>query len=382
MKLSRRSFLGSYAALHFGGLPNLLYANTVSGKRILTVLLRGGLDGLYVLPPIFDKNLDRLRPVLLKHKYEKISSDFRISSLFPTISELYSRNQALFVHASSFPYTGRSHFDGQNIMETGILTPYASKTGWLGRLLEAQGHQDEVDALGLSLPIPLILRGSRNNDNFYPSFMPPALNMVLENLKPAYASNPSMMKILDGVVSRERSLTLRTTTKKRHIGLADLAIEAAKRLNMDDGPRVAVLDHLGFDTHANAPFQSDSTMSELDNAIRVFKNELSEDVWNKTYIVTVTEFGRTAAENSGLGTEHGYASLVMVLGGALQSGGIIADWPGLKQSELFQGRDLMATIDSRSVYGSVMRSYLNTDHDFVRRNILDYPINHKLDSYI
>lgn len=383
MLISRRKFLGTYAALHFAGVPSFVNAESVSGKRILTVLLRGGMDGLYVLPPKFDPGLERVRPRLLNQKYEDLNSDFQLISSLSFVRELYDAGDALLVHASSFPYTGRSHFDGQNIMESGVMAPYSSKTGWLGRLIDQQEQNDYIDKLSLSLPTPLIMRGRNASLNYYPTWMPRVAPEEFERMEPMYADFPELGATLKQLYDRDDDISLRMTN--RHSGqvkLEDLASEAAIRFNNDDGPRVAVLDHLGFDTHANAPFETDRLLSELDNALRKFKARLRPEVWADTYIVTVTEFGRTVAENNMLGTEHGYGTVNMVLGGAVKKSGVISDWPGLNRSSLFEGRDLLATIDARSVYGSVLRSYLNSEHDLIRQRVLDYPVLSKLDEYI
>ena len=154
MNITRRNFISSYAALHFAAVPSFLSAAPKTNKRILAVLLRGGLDGLFVMPPKFESRLQKLRPKLLEQNYQDLTSDFSILSDLRFVSELYRQNSALFVHASSFPYTGRSHFDGQNIMETGNMTPYAIKSGWLGRLVDEQGQHDAMRSLALSLPTP------------------------------------------------------------------------------------------------------------------------------------------------------------------------------------------------------------------------------------
>ncbi len=383
MNITRRNFISSYAALHFAAVPSFLTAAPRTNKRILAVLLRGGLDGLFVMPPKFDPSLQNLRPKLLEQNYLDLTSDFSLLSELSFVSRLYQENSALFVHASSFPYTGRSHFDGQNIMETGDLTPYATKSGWLGRLIDEQGQHQTMKSLSLSLPTPLIMRGNEATVNHYPTWMTPVSSTDLENVSSLFANEPELKSTMRLITERDPQISARMTRRNTGgVGLSDLAREAAYRFNKDDGPRVAVLDHLGFDTHANAPFDTVRLLKELDVSLQDFREKLADEVWKETYIITITEFGRTAAENNALGTEHGYGSLTMVLGGALKKSGVLTDWPGLRKKDLFEQRDLNSTIDARSVYGAVMRSYLDTDHNFIKQRILDYPVNSLLDNYI
>ena len=383
MNLSRRQLIGAYAALHFAGVPSFVKSQSVSGKRILAVLLRGGMDGLYVLPPKFDNRISGLRPRLLNEEYVDLNSDFEIISSLPFVRELFAAQNALFVHASSFPYTGRSHFDGQNIMESGVMTPYASKTGWLGRLIDQQEQNHSIDKLTLSLPTPLIMRGQNANLNYFPTWMPSVAPFEFERMIPMYADFPELSSTLEQLHNRDDAVSRRMTkVGSAPVTLSDLASEAAIRFNADDGPRVAVLDHLGFDTHANAPFETNRLLAELDSALRIFKSRLQPEVWENTYIVTVTEFGRTASENNMLGTEHGYGTVNMVFGGGLKKSGIITDWPGLSSSNLFEGRDLLATIDARSIYGAIMRRFLDTEHALIQQRVMDYPILNALDDYI
>jgi uncharacterized protein (DUF1501 family) len=164
--------------------------------------------------------------------------------------------------------------------------------------------------------------------------------------------------------------------------LADLARNAGQRLNKPEGPRMAVLDHVGFDTHANEVSDNSKRFVEVDDAIAAFRAALSDEVWKNTLIVTVTEFGRTAAENGSRGTDHGYGTAVFVMGGKLKKSGIVADWPGLKKSQLFEERDLRATIDARSLYGALMSNVLNIDPDQVRRDVLDYTPNDLFSAYL
>ena len=134
MNCTRRSFLkGGLATLFFSGMPLPGLANSKKKKNIIVIMLRGGMDGLTAVPVISDPSLNKLRKNIIIEDVLKLNTDFALHPKLQTFHELFENQQAAVVHATSIPYTGRSHFEGQDLMETGSLTPYASKTGWLGR---------------------------------------------------------------------------------------------------------------------------------------------------------------------------------------------------------------------------------------------------------
>ena len=168
MKISRRNFLkGSATTLFLAGFNFPVLANTDKKKNLVVIMLRGGMDGLCAVPIIGDKNFEKKRKDLILDETIKLNSDFALHPKLMNFYNLWQNNLGAIVHATNIPYTKRSHFDGQNLMETGGHIPYSIKTGWLGRgmkLAELKG-----DGLALALPIPLLLRGIPSNDNFYPS---------------------------------------------------------------------------------------------------------------------------------------------------------------------------------------------------------------------
>jgi uncharacterized protein (DUF1501 family) len=376
MLISRRTLLKATAILSFAALPEFTLAQEPTETRLLTILLRGGLDGLYAMPPVGDKSLRKLRPNINPDDVLKLDGFFALHPAFENVHKLYAKGEALLVQGTSLPYTGRSHFEGQNIMETGVMSPYASQTGWMGRALDLQGYH----SLAGSLPLPLILRGNNRPDNFYPSWLQAAPPKLYESLMPLWGADPALAALTDQILAP--GATMASPNPGDRNSLAVLATEAGKRLKLGDGPRMAVLDHVGFDTHANQPRDNDRVMKEVDDAIGAFRKEIGDEVWKDTLVVTVTEFGRTAAENGSLGTDHGWGTAVFVLGGKLKKGGIVSDWAGLKQKDLFEGRDLKATIDARSLYGSLMSRVLALDPEQVRRDVLDYEPGELFESYL
>lgn len=371
LMLSRRTFLKATAILSFAALPELSIAKSDPEARLLTILLRGGLDGMHAMPPIGDKLLAGLRPTINPDDRLPLDKFFALHPAFKTVHEMYKKNEALLIHGASFPYTRRSHFEGQDIMESGGTNPYALKTGWLGRALDLQGY----DSVAMSLPVPLILRGARP-ESVYPSWMTPVPIKIYEQIIPLWANDLTLavygnqaQQELESMQGKQVYPTIQAGDRN---SLADLARDAGKRLARENGPRMAVLDHVGFDTHANETQQNSRHFEEVDSAIAAFRQEIGDAAWKKTLIVTVTEFGRTANENGSHGTDHGYGTAIFVLGGRLKKGGIVSDWPGLRKKNLFEGRDLMATIDARSLYGAIMSNVLDIDPERVRRDVIEH----------
>lgn len=374
--ISRRTLLKATAILSFAALPEFTLAQAPTNTRLLTILLRGGLDGLYAMPPVGDKSLRKLRPHINPDDVRKLDGFFALHPALANVHELYKKGEALLVHGTSFPYTGRSHFEGQNIMETGVMTPYASQSGWMGRALNLQGYH----SLAGSLPLPLVLRGNNQPDNFYPSWLQAVPPTLYERVLPLWGADPALADYANQIMAPGATFASPRPGDKNSLAL--LATEAGKRLKPSDGPRMAVLDHVGFDTHANEPRDNDRVIKEVDDAIGAFRAAIGDEIWKDTLVVTVTEFGRTAAENGSLGTDHGWGTAVFVLGGKLKKGGIIADWAGLKKADLFESRDVKSTIDARGLYGSVMSTVLALDPDQVRRDVIEFEKTDLFEAYL
>ena len=366
MNCTRRSFLkGGLATLFFSGMPLPGLTNSNKKKNIIMIMLRGGMDGLTAVPIISDPSLNKLRKNIIIKDVLKLNADFALHPKLQTFHELFINQQAAVVHATSIPYTGRSHFEGQDLMETGSLTPYASKTGWLGRGLNLTNNS--LNGLALALPMPLILRGSQNNNNFFPSRKKVPVGKLLDEIKSIYEAKgeSKLAKNLDLIINRPLSMLVDDKN------LITLSRVAAETLRSNNGPNVAVFDIEGFDTHSaqgDIEGKHAEHLYEVDTVVQTLKQYLKE-AFEDTLILTVTEFGRTVSENSGRGTEHGYGSAILMAGGLLKKSQVYSDWPGLKQNNLFEGRDLQSTIDARSVYASAMSTVFDLDFELIKREV-------------
>jgi len=377
--ISRRSFLRASAILTFAALPDFAFGAEVKNGRLLVILLRGGMDGLFAMPAVGDPGLQGLRKDLMPDGLLKLDGLFALHPALQHVHELYTGGQALLVHGVSYPYTGRSHFEGQDIMESGVLQAYSSPTGWLGRALDASSYT----AVAMSLPVPLILRGKTPTESRYPTWISSPPQSVYQQLGALWANDASLAPVGAQLVATSGSLQMDTSLRMGdEADLPALAQQAAMRLRQDNGPRVAVLDHVGFDTHAKQPGQHSDKLRNVDQAIRAFHQGVGEDVWKDTLVVTVTEFGRTVAENGSFGTDHGWGTCIFVLGGALKKAGIVSDWPGLKPTNLFEGRDLKATLDARALYGGIVSATLGIDPEVARRDVIQFDATNAFDGYL
>ena len=372
--ITRRDFVryGAVSAITFAGFPALSFASAAATRaRFVLIQLRGGMDSLTAVPPVGDKWLESARPNTWIKNSLALDSHFSLHPALSTLHDLWKRDQMAVVHAVGLPYTGRSHFDGQNLMEGGGKTPYAMETGWLGRSMNVAG----LKGLALALPIPLVLRGIEGNDNYFPSIsrVQPTKG-TYRALIESWAGDREVQGAIEEVIDRPvQNFAPQMTHREREQvrNNQNLAAEAAEQLRKPDGPRVALFDFAGFDTHAaqggDEGFHADK-LHELDGIIRVLRQGLG-DVWNETLVVTATEFGRNVAENGSAGTDHGWGSCQFIAGGLVKKAQVVADWPGLKSSQLFEGRDLRGTTDMRAVFAAAVGRAFALDHATVKTKI-------------
>ena len=366
LKINRRDFLKSTAitSLYFAGfgLPSL--ANTGPKKNLVIIMLRGGMDGLCALPVKGDKKFEKLRSKIKLDRTLSLTSDFDLHPALKTFKSLWDKNLASAVHATSIPYTGRSHFDGQNLMQSGGKVPYAIKTGWLGRGMKTAGLTG--NGLALSLPMPLLIRGVPMNDNYYPAGKRMPGQDILQIINNEF----------DTYSEKSLSETLKVVRKRKdggygHTENSALSLNAGKQLSKIDGPKVAVFEVGGFDTHAAQGSTNGAhadCLKEYDRILKGLEASMGNEFKN-TLVLTLTEFGRTIKQNSSNGTEHGYGTAVLMTGGLVKKAEIHADWPGLKKKELFEGRDLKSTIDARSIYASAMATVFEVDFKKIQKEV-------------
>ncbi len=366
MKINRRDFLKStvITSLYFTGFGASALATSKTKKNLVVIMLRGGMDGLCAIPIKGDKNFEKLRSKINLDRTLNLTSDFDLHPALSNYKRLWDQNLASAVHATSIPYTGRSHFDGQNLMESGGRVPYEIKTGWLGRGMKIAGLTG--NGLALALPMPLLIRGVPQNDNFYP----------VKGIMPSKDILELVANTFDEYSENNLSMTMKVIQKRKFESYASrdngsLALNAGKQLSDPNGPTVAVFEVDGFDTHAAQGATNGAhadCLKEYDRIVKGLKGSLGNEFRN-TLILTLTEFGRTIKQNSSNGTEHGYGTAVLMAGGLVKKAELHTDWPGLKRKEMFEGRDLNSTIDARSIYASAMSTVFDLDFERIQKDV-------------
>ncbi|KAF0182266.1 MAG: DUF1501 domain-containing protein [Hyphomonadaceae bacterium] len=364
MNLSRRTLVGAGAASLF--VPALAFGATTS-KRLVVVVLRGGMDGLAAAPPVGDPAYASARGVLAQQKAQTLALDatFALHPRFENLHAMYRAGDAAVIHATCTPYRERSHFDAQNVLETGGVRPYARNAGWLNAALRALPAERAAGRreLGLALAqqAPLILRGDASVATWSPSPLPDANTDTVARLMDLYGRrDPGLATALQSAVAANGIAMDGAGLRAGGRAIAPVTKAAAQFLKLPQGPVAAVVEMGGWDTHANQGAEAGQLANNfalLDQGLAALKSDLGE-TWRDTVVVVMTEFGRTVAPNGNRGCDHGTGAAAFLLGGAVRGGRVIADWPGLAPNQLNEGRDLRATTDLRAVLKGVVRDHL------------------------
>jgi len=377
--LDRREFL-STASLAAGGAlltSRVVFAGAGEKSRLVVIILRGALDGLSAVPPYGDRDYATLRRELAIGAPGSSGGALRLDDLFglhpslPFLHESYQARELIVFHAIASPYRERSHFDAQDVLENGYARPHAVQTGWLNRALAAAASgRPSRKELGVALGqnVPLVMRGPAPVASWSPSRLAALDDDTLERITDLYSHDPMLSQRLADALNADAIASAAQDEKmsdgeepsmlaRREKGAAkggarysEIIRTAAGFLRREDGPQVAVFDTTGWDTHANeggAQGQLALRLGALDSGLRTLKEQLGP-VWHDTAVLLVTEFGRTAATNGTRGTDHGTAGAAFLVGGAVQGGRVVADWPGLSARSLYEGRDLQPTLDLRA----------------------------------
>lgn len=354
--LTRRFFLGAGAAgLATFSLPRMAFARANTGRRFVFIIQRGAADGLSILGPTGDPLHSTLRGDFDQdlRTGTKLDGFFTLHPALAEAATMYAAKQALFVHAIASPYRDRSHFDGQNVLETGGSAAYQLRDGWLNRLLGLLPTADSK-ALAISDTVPMALRGSNQVSSYAPSKLAGPSEDLLQRVSAMYDPDAQLHALWSEAVATR--MTAGDVEASGQNGAATGGV-AAKLLAGDSGARIAMIETNGWDTHSGQRGRLAAQLKNLDGILGSLKSGLGAD-WADTLVVVATEFGRTVRPNGTAGTDHGEASLAMLFGGALAGGKVIADWPGLSTAALYEGRDLKPTTELDSlVAGALAQHY-------------------------
>jgi uncharacterized protein (DUF1501 family) len=380
----RRLLLASGVLFAWAHMPRAALAEG-RDPRFVTIILRGALDGLATVAPVGDPDWLRLRgdkaltldgatPAL------PLDSYFALNPAMPNLHRMYQAGQASVVHAVATPYRERSHFDGQDVLESGLLKAGTADSGWLNRALaslEPAHHVGGGQAFAVGPVTPLVVRGSAPVMSWTPPKLPPATDDTVMRLLDLYRhTDPALARALEErvgltAIARQGGMDMNpqknpaTTVPGAAVRayFAEAAGAAAKFMARGDGPRIGALAFDGWDTHADEGAASGrlaALLGALDGALAAVESGMGE-AWRETAVAVITEFGRTARINGTDGTDHGTATVALLAGGAVKGGRVIADWPGLSESKLYEARDLKPTTDLRAILKGVLRDHLRVD---------------------
>jgi uncharacterized protein (DUF1501 family) len=380
---ARREFIGtllSGAALAPWSQLSLAGQAQGNDARLVLLILRGGMDGLSAVPLPADPQFIAARGPLAQMPAAPLPLEgpFALHPLLAEMHAMYRRQELLVVHATGLPYRERSHFDAQQLLESGGTRPHELTSGWLGRALAVDGRR----GMALQTAVPLLLRGPGEVDTWAPSALPdPSVDLVAR-VQRMYGSDAALAQALERARALRAGPMMNDAVEANVMGgggpraqAVMLARRAGEFLSQPDGPQAAVLEIGGWDSHANQA-QPQGALSNnlklLDATLAALRDALqgAQPAWPRTIVLVVTEFGREVAVNGTQGTDHGSGGAAFALGGAVRGGRVLADWPGLAPKDRFEGRDLRTTADLRALFKAVLHDHLRIARASIDTSVL------------
>ena len=358
MSMDRRGFMGAATLM---AAPQLLFAQAATERRFVFIIQRGAADGLNIVIPYAEPAYASLRGPLAIDPAAALRLDgtFALHPALHKLRELYALGEATFLHAVASGYRDRSHFDAQNVLETGGKLPYQLKDGWMNRLLGMLPRGGK-EAIAFSPAVPLAMQGAAAVTTYAPSTLPEANEDLLVRVKQLYAPDRQLLALWTSALEARGMAGDAVGGGGNRQDAAALGRIASGFLARADGPRIAMIETTGWDTHSGQDARLTRQLSGLDGLIGALREGMGA-TWAQTVVVVATEFGRTVAANGTGGTDHGTAAAAMLIGGAVQGGRIITDWPGLAPGNLFEGRDLKPTLALDKLIASACAEAFNLD---------------------
>ena len=393
--LSRRFFLTRSAALgcSLAASPLLTPVTMASApwdNRLVVIILRGGMDGLDAVRPHGAPEFAAYRGGLAGDAPDDLDLDgfFALHPAMAPLMPLWQAGQLGFAHAVSTPYRDkRSHFDGQDILEAGTGGPGSenARDGWLNRMLQAVPGVEAETAYAIGRADMLLTRGAAEVADWSPDaalMLSPQAELLLDRVM---HDDPLFRDALQEAVTLTRETVSAQTgdvpmdsagmmnamqdsmkAARKAGGEEEIARFAADRLRGDT--RIAAWSLSGFDTHARQDRTLPRALGALTDTVLALRDGLGP-VWQKTAVLAMTEFGRTARANGTGGTDHGTGGVMAMAGGALRGGRVVTDWPGLGEADLYERRDLMPTRDLRAHAGWIMRQLFGLNASLIETTV-------------
>jgi uncharacterized protein (DUF1501 family) len=365
--VTRRGLLLGLSATLALGRARLALAAAPGEQRLVVVILRGGMDGLFAVQPYGDADFRELRgPLALPDPGEEgglldLGGQFGLHPLMAALHGQYQEGQALILHAVAGPTRSRSHFEAQDMLESGAEERLTS--GWLNRALAGLPSGNRIRAgLSVGAGVPLLLRGEVPVGAYLPQGAARPEPDLMARLAALHAPDPVLgPAFAEGLRARgfaAETLGDAAPSARDRGAFPVLAGAAGRLLAAADGPRVAALETGGWDSHAGQLNLLRGPLRSLDAGLAALREGLGPEAWARTAVLVMTEFGRTAQVNGTIGTDHGTGGVALLVGGAVAGGQVRTDWPGLGEQNLYENRDLQPTLDLRAVAKALLRDHL------------------------
>jgi uncharacterized protein (DUF1501 family) len=393
---SRRIFLksGAMTMLSLGFAPSFLAraAAAASGRRrlLIAIFQRGAVDGLNMIVPYGEAEYYRLRPSIAVPRpgtqdgVIALDDFFGLHPRMGALKPLWDNKSLAIVHASGSPDRTRSHFDAQDYMESGTPGVKSTRDGWLNRYLQVSGADPSpLRGIAVARQMPRAMQGKApslafggvdtfdvrggmdSRDSFERAFSEADNPLLRGTAKDAFEA----MKTL-----RTIGTPYRPAAEYPRSPFAQALQEIARVAKADIGLEVAFAESTNWDHHTNegsTQGQIAQRLDDLASGLAALSADLGERMAD-TVILTMSEFGRTAAENGNRGTDHGHGNAMMIAGGPVKGGKVYGTWPGLKADQRFEGRDLAITTDFRDVFSEIITSHLQLSKDGINRVLPGY----------
>ncbi|MFZ1470665.1 MAG: DUF1501 domain-containing protein [Paracoccaceae bacterium] len=381
MSLNRRFFLKSLgtAACSAAAHPWLSTVTLAKGaaalgdNRLIVVILRGAMDGLDVLQPRGDVDFVAARPGLslppaLDLPAPRMDGFFHLHAGLTGLMPLWQAGELAFVHATSTPYRDkRSHFDGQDVLEAGTgadVGPASHRDGWLNRLLQAVPGVSAETAYAVGREEMLILSGAADTRSWAPDqqlVLSAQGRLLLDHVA---HDDPLFRDAVGEALELTEAQGAGLQAGDEVDGLVDFTAQ-----HLRGQTRIASFSLTGWDTHKGQEKALRRPLDRLGRVIARMKEQLGPQVWGKTALLAMTEFGRTLRENGSGGTDHGTGGLMLAAGGAVRGGQVLGAWPGLDEAALYARRDLMPTSDVRDWAAQAMAGLYGLDRNLLESSI-------------
>jgi uncharacterized protein (DUF1501 family) len=338
----------------------VVLAEAPGENRLVVIILRGAMDGLAAFPPLGDPALAAMRPRLAATPgVLELDARFGLHPELAPLLPLWQAGELAVAQAVATPYRGkRSHFDGQDLLETGGSDPGA-RDGWLNRALALIPGARAETALSVGRESMLLLRGEAPTRAWSPGDQLRLRNDERGLLDRLYAGDPLFHQAMQAA----EELAAVAGPKGEGDPIARFAGE-----RLAEEARIAAFSIGGWDTHVRQAKAINAPLARLARSITTLR-AAAGPAWERTLVIAMTEFGRTARENGGGGTDHGTGGAALLAGGAVRGGRVYGDWPGLGEGALYQDRDLMPTIDVRCFPGQALAGLFGIDQGRVEREI-------------